>query len=436
MRKLRKAVAAAVCAAFALSCGPYLAACVGPSENGESVSDSMSEVISADSVREDDSEDSLRGDSEISGDASNSGNSGNSGDSSDSSGSGGSGDSGDSGDSGEGQENIGTFAVEAEASGPDGREGLSVTGGGNYRVGERVTLSAQPLLGYEFLGWYEGDELACADPSYTFPMPGRNVRCFARFGVREDMRALQFTSSLAECTVTGLADPSAAEAAIPDCVTGIAENAFTGCTGLKEAEIGAGVTEIAARAFYGCSSLTELTLGERVSRIGGDAFFGCPLEKVNYAGDMVSWCTIRFDAPESGGAPFGDGYALYFGGVLLSEAAFPDGLMKPGDYTFAGCVGLRSAIVPASMTAVGDCAFYGCVGLERVYYCGTAEEWRKISFGEGNEALKGAAVYYYSEKEPPLNGAGTGYEGAWWHYGADGAPVVWEKAAPQEPEEE
>jgi uncharacterized repeat protein (TIGR02543 family) len=44
----------------------------------------------------------------------------------------------------------------------------SVTGGGAYRYGSTVKLTAIPAPGYEFLGWYHGDTLLSSAPTYTF----------------------------------------------------------------------------------------------------------------------------------------------------------------------------------------------------------------------------------------------------------------------------
>ena len=44
----------------------------------------------------------------------------------------------------------------------------TITGGGDYKIGESVTLSANNAAGYEFVGWYLGEELKSENPVYTF----------------------------------------------------------------------------------------------------------------------------------------------------------------------------------------------------------------------------------------------------------------------------
>jgi len=62
---------------------------------------------------------------------------------------------------------------------------------------------------------------------------------------------------------------------IPNSVTSIGENAFTGCEGLTSVTIPNSVTSIGDYAFSGCEGLTSVTIGNSVSSIGDDAFFDC-----------------------------------------------------------------------------------------------------------------------------------------------------------------
>ena len=61
---------------------------------------------------------------------------------------------------------------------------------------------------------------------------------------------------------------------IPNSVTSIGANAFTGC-GLTYVSIGNSVTSIGGGAFYGCISLTSVTIPSSVTSIGQQAFEGC-----------------------------------------------------------------------------------------------------------------------------------------------------------------
>jgi hypothetical protein len=63
---------------------------------------------------------------------------------------------------------------------------------------------------------------------------------------------------------------------IPDNVTSIGEEVFSGCASLTSVTIPDGVTSIGDYAFYGCTSLTSVTIPDSVTSIGDTAFARCP----------------------------------------------------------------------------------------------------------------------------------------------------------------
>ena len=51
----------------------------------------------------------------------------------------------------------------------EGNTGIAnVIGGGEYKYGEEITVSAPEVEYYIFSGWYDGDELVSYEPDYTF----------------------------------------------------------------------------------------------------------------------------------------------------------------------------------------------------------------------------------------------------------------------------
>ena len=62
---------------------------------------------------------------------------------------------------------------------------------------------------------------------------------------------------------------------IPNSVTTIGDNAFSGCSGLTSVTIGNSVPTIGGNAFRGCSGLTSITIPNSVTSIGYGAFADC-----------------------------------------------------------------------------------------------------------------------------------------------------------------
>ena len=139
-----------------------------------------------------------------------------------------------------------------------------------------------------------------------------------------------------------------------------------------------GVTSIGKWAFVGCESLTNITLPDGVTRIGIGVFYGC----------------------ES-----------------LTNITIPDSVTIVGDGAFQDCKSLTSITIPDSVTFIGKDAFKGCTSLERVYYKGTASNWKEISIDRENTAFGKATRFCYSETKPTRSGN-------YWHY-VDGEPTVW-----------
>ena len=75
--------------------------------------------------------------------------------------------------------------------------------------------------------------------------------------------------------------------------------------------------------------------------------------------------------------------------------------------------------------SVGDSAFAGCDGLLSIFYIGNKAEWESIlanvsDGGNGNDRLREANVFFYSENEPE-----TADKGSFWYYNNKGEPRCW-----------
>lgn len=98
--------------------------------------------------------------------------------------------------------------------------------------------------------------------------------------------------------VTGIGDRafydrSLMSVIIPDSVTSIGEDAFTGCMNIENMILSNNLTSIGKRAFAGCCCLPYLTIPSSLTSIGDSAFMSCDsLANIYYAGSEAQWNAI------------------------------------------------------------------------------------------------------------------------------------------------
>ena len=248
-------------------------------------------------------------------------------------------------------------------------------------------------------------------------------------------------------------------------VASIDEYAFYSCGSLTSVTIGNGITSIGSTAFSDCNKLIEVINRSALDITAGSDSHGniaynaievhSGESKVinhgeyifyNYDGTnyLVSYScnATELILPESFN---GESYAIYnkafYNCNSLNSVTIPDSVTSIGERAFQNCSSLTSVTIPDSVTSIGDSAFYYCENLtsvtipdsvtsigreafdycydlDTVYYTGTAAKWGDISIYYGNDYLKDATRYYYSESEPTESGN-------YWHY-VDGVPTKWE----------
>ena len=137
---------------------------------------------------------------------------------------------------------------------------------------------------------------------------------------------------------------------IPNSVTSIGTYAFQGCSSLSSVTIPNNVTSIEAGAFSGCSSLTSVTIPNSVTSIGSSAFSGCSsLTSVTIPNSVTSIGDYAFDGCSG-----------------LTSVTIPNSVTSIGDWAFRSCTALTSVTIPNSVTSIGSYAFYGCSSLTSV----------------------------------------------------------------------
>jgi hypothetical protein len=113
-----------------------------------------------------------------------------------------------------------------------------------------------------------------------------------------------------------------------------------------------------------------------------------------------------------------------FTATKFKSVIIPDSVITIRASAFSGCSSLEKIIIGKGVTFIAQQAFGNCSNLQKVYYRGTESEWNSIDITDisnGNDYLKNATRYYYSETKPTT-------EGNYWHY-VDGEIFEWDGSA-------
>lgn len=106
----------------------------------------------------------------------------------------------------------------------------------------------------------------------------------------------------------------AEEAVVPDGITEISKNAFSGFVGLKSVTLPEGLRTIGDGAFEGCKKLKDINIPDSVESIGTNAFSGCwALEEINIPDSITSL-----------------GHQVFFGCIKIKRAYMPSSFCCPG----------------------------------------------------------------------------------------------------------
>lgn len=224
-------------------------------------------------------------------------------------------------------------------------------------------------------------------------------------------------------------------------VTGIDNNAFSGCTTLKRVRIPASIINIDARAFYNCSNLEDayfsITSGWAMmdnnkvicyisvyaSKYAAQQLIKYNLQPWAFVGSFYTEGLLFKDRDSylddyivdsyTGTdteviIPFtyqnvyvaGIGSKAFYNCIFLKKIVFsshiksignsafegceqltniviPDNVTNIGEFAFSGCVKLTSINIPKSVISIGDFAFLNCKNLT-IHYEGTKEQWKAI----------------------------------------------------------
>ena len=124
------------------------------------------------------------------------------------------------------------------------------------------------------------------------------------------------------------------------------------------------VTSIGGSAFKNCYNLESVTIPNSVTNIDVNGFSGCNnLTKAEFA-SIESLCKIKFGNGNAN--PLYYAKHLYINGQEVIDLVIPSSVTSIGKCAFSGCSGLTSVTIPNSVTSIGFEAFSGCSGLTSV----------------------------------------------------------------------
>ena len=156
-------------------------------------------------------------------------------------------------------------------------------------------------------------------------------------------------------------------APLPDSVTSIGRQAFSGCTGLTNLSfLPDSVTEIGVYSFLKCTGLQgSISLPANLTLIDYGAFSGC---------------------------------------TGMTELCFQDALTQIKAQAFHNCTGLTKVILPASLEKIGEGVFMNCTSLTRLVF--RSENAPSIGHG-AFDSVTATAYYPNTWGNPPTTYGGT-----------------------------
>ena len=134
----------------------------------------------------------------------------------------------------------------------------SLAGSGEYTIlDEDAILTAKPYIGYEFLGWYDGDTLLSNKQTLSIALTS-DMNIKGLFKIKDEFKNYELETNESSCTILKQIDDKESVVTIPEGVTSIAYNAFNSYC-LKILTLPKSLKSIETKAFF-TPSLAKITL--------------------------------------------------------------------------------------------------------------------------------------------------------------------------------
>ncbi len=254
--------------------------------------------------------------------------------------------------------------------------------------------------GYKVAGMGTCTDVDVVIPAFYNGLPVREIGNWtggASSDARETLRSVVIPENVVRIdTIAFSMCSNLQQVTLPQGLQEIGRTAFFRCPKLKSIEIPASVTSMEG-AFVFCGGLENITVAE-----GNPVYHSADNCVIETATGRVILCTQASVIPSDGSAT-----------TLASEA------YNIGDDA-------SYLVIPTAITAIESRVSYITLNDSAIFfYLGTQAQWANVS---GREEVEAATVCFYSTEDPFAAGAA---DGNYWHYAADGTPVLW-----QPPEEQ
>ena len=246
----------------------------------------------------------------------------------------------------------------------------TITGEGVYTYGAKVELMLSLYLGYDFKGWYNGEEFISNEQACTFILSDKDVNLTAKISVCEEMLPFTFSSTENTCKIIGINYKNAKYIAVPAYVTSIDKGTFYDCSKLEEITL----------PFIGNSKETQSnTYRYPFGYIFGEKKY----DGSNAINQIYNGRSSTFYSPYSlktaiiidGNVPEGSFYNC----KTLTNIKIPNNSQSIGAYAFFNCEKLTNITISNNILSIGLAAFSGCDDLSKINYTGNLTGWCNIN---------------------------------------------------------
>ncbi|MCR5791078.1 MAG: leucine-rich repeat domain-containing protein [Lachnospiraceae bacterium] len=177
---------------------------------------------------------------------------------------------------------------------------------------------------------------------------------------------------------------------IPDSVKKIGYSAFENCINLESVSLPSGIKAIDSSAFSGCGRLKTVNIPAKTKSLGSGVFAGCnSLSSVAISPDNLDYVC------SDGVIYTKDGKMLvqYLAGRPHTSFTMPSNVEKIGEYAFWGANNLTDISISPKVKTIPEYAFANCAGLTNVVLPNGVESLMAFSFADCN-SLRNMVIPY------------------------------------------